>query len=147
LRKQKLENNTFLEERIKLAAPVLSEFRVWLNKRANELLPSGLLGKAVSYTLKEWEKLIRYVDNPYLTPDNNICENSVRPYVLGRKNFLFHKSPEGAESSCGIYTLIETAKQNGIEPLKYLHELFEKAPYAAATEDWEKLLPWNIFNA
>ena len=75
------------------------------------------------------------------------CENSVRPYVLGRKNFLFHKSPEGADSSCGLYTLIETAKQNGIEPLKYLHELFEKAPYAATTEDWEKLLPWNIFKS
>ena len=69
------------------------------------------------------------------------------PYVLGRKNYLFHQSPEGAESSCGIYTLIETAKQNGIEPLQYLDELFEKAPYAAAAEDWEKLLPWNIFNS
>ena len=75
------------------------------------------------------------------------CENAIRPFVLGRKNWLFSQSPQGAESSCGIYTLIETSKQNGIEPLKYLHELFEKAPYAAAIEDWEKLLPWNIFNS
>jgi transposase len=103
------------------------------------------LGKAVAYTLKQWDKLVAYLESPYLTPDNNACENAIRPFVLGRKNWLFNKSPLGAESSCGIYSLIETAKQNGLEPLKYLRVLFEKTPHASATEDWEKLLPWNIF--
>ena len=147
LREKKLEENTFMTERKKQAEPVLSDFKKWLNKRANEMLPSGLLGKAIAYTLKQWDKLIAYLESPHLTPDNNACENAIRPFVLGRKNWLFNKSPAGAESSCGIYSLIETAKQNEIEPLKYLRALFEKTPHAASAEDWEKLLPWNIFKS
>jgi len=144
LRDKKLEDNEFVIKRKELANPVLSDFHKWLNKRANEVLPSCLLGKAVAYTLKQWDKLIRYLESPYLTPDNNASERSIRPYVVGRKNHLFNKSPDGARSSCGMYTLIETAKQNGVEPSKYLLELFERAPFAVSTEDWEKLLPWNI---
>jgi transposase len=69
------------------------------------------------------------------------------PFVLGRKNWLFNKSPEGSISSCGMYSLIETARQNGLEPLAYLRALFERCPYADTAKDWEKLLPWNIFTA
>ena len=147
LRKENFSEDDFLSERLKQAGPILATFRKWLEKRANEVLPSSLLGKAVAYTLKQWDKLVAYLESPYLTPDNNACENAIRPFVLGRKNWLFNKSPQGAESSCGIYSLIETAKQNGLEPLKYLRVLFEKAPHASATENWEKLLPWNIFTA
>jgi transposase len=106
-----------------------------------------LLGKAIGYTLGQWDKLAAYLESPYLTPDNNACENAIRPFVLGRKNWLFCKSPAGAESSCGIYYLIETAKQNGLVPLYYLAALFEKSPLAVSQEDWQKLLPWNIFTA
>jgi transposase len=147
LRAKDLEENIFLTERKEQAEPVLAAFKIWLNKRANEVLPSGLLGKAVAYTLKQWGKLAAYLESPYLTPDNNACENAIRPFVLGRKNWLFSGSPAGAESSCGIYSLIETAKQNGLEPLNYLRELFEKAPQAVTTEDWDKLLPWNILKS
>jgi transposase len=147
LKREIKSESEFLDERRKQTGPVLADFHKWLNKRANEVLPSALLGKAVAYTLKEWPKLIRYLDSPYLTPDNNASENAIRPFVLGRKNWLFNKSPAGAESSCGMYSLIETAKQNGIEPLAYLRTLFEKAPHAASAEDWEKLLPWNIFKS
>jgi len=147
LREAKITEEVFLAERKKLCEPVLSDFHKWLNKRANEVLPSCLLGKAVGYTLKQWNKLVAYLESPYLTPDNNASENAIRPFVLGRKNWLFNKSPKGADSSCGMYTLIETAKLNGIEPLKYLRELFVKAPLASSTEDWEKLLPWNIFKS
>ena len=103
------------------------------------MLPSGLLGNAIAYTLKQWNKLIAYLESPYFTPDNNACENVIRPFVLGRKNWLFNKSPKGAESSCGIYSLIETATQNGIEPLNYLSELFEKAPQAVSVENWAQM--------
>jgi len=147
LREKKLNENDFLTERKNLSCPVLADFKTWLNKRANEMLPSGLLGKAIAYTLKQWGKLVMYLESPYLTPDNNACENAIRPFVLGRKNWLFNKSPAGAESSCGIYSLIETAKQNNVEPLLYLRTLFEKAPFANSSEDWEKLIPWNIFNS
>jgi transposase len=73
------------------------------------------------------------------------CENAIRPFVIGRKNWLFCQSSKGADSSCGMYTLIETAKLHGLVPFKYLKALFEKAPFASSHEDWEKLLPWNIF--
>jgi transposase len=112
----------------------------------DEVSPTSLLGKAIQYTLNQWDKLTAYLGSYHLTPDNNTCENAIRPFVIGRKNWLLCGSSEGAKSSCGIYSLIETAKQNDIIPVHYLRALFEKAPYASTPEDWEKLLPWNIFS-
>jgi transposase len=134
----------FNEERKKEASSLLDEFKAWLLKRVNEVPPKTLLGEAVNYTLNQWDKLTKYLESSYLTPDNNACENAIRPFVLGRKTWLFCQSVGGANSSCGIYTLIETAKQNCLVPLKYLTALFEKAPLASSPQDWEKLLPWNI---
>ena len=145
LRKENLLESNFLSRRKEEAGPMLASFKSWLDKRAIDVLPSSLLGNAIRYTLNQWDKLTAYLESPYLTPDNNGCENAIRPFVLGRKNWLFNKSPEGAESSCGIYSLIETAKQNGLEPLLYLRELFERCPLADSSDDWKKLLPWNIF--
>jgi transposase len=145
LRSQNLGSEKFLEERKKKAGVMLSDFKQWLIRQSNEVPPTLKLGKAVNYSLSQWDKMAKYLDSHYLTPDNNACENLIRPFVLGRKNWLFNKSPEGAESSCGMYSLIETAKLNDLIPRDYLMALFTKAPLAKATEDWEKLLPWNIF--
>ena len=145
LRGQNMDNEKFLVERKTHAAPILEKFKAWLIKRVQEVPPSVLLGKAINYSLSQWDKMTAYLESPYLTPDNNACENAIRPFVLGRKNWLFCQSPEGAKSSCGIYSLIETARQNGIIPAHYLTALFEKAPYANSAVDWENLLPWNIF--
>ncbi len=116
----------FHEERKKEAAPILAEFEQWLSKRVDEVPPKVLLGEAIHYTLNQWDKLIKYIESPYLTPDNNACENAIRPFVIGRKNWLFCQSVGGAKSSCGMFTLIETAKQNGLVPFKYLMAVFEK---------------------
>ena len=145
LREQGLEPEEFLAERKARAGPVLSDFKLWLLKRKEEVPPSLLLGKAINYCLAQWDKMTAYLESYYLTPDNNACENAIRPFVLGRKNWLFNKSPEGAESSCGMFSLIETAKQNGLIPWNYLTALFKEAPRASSPNDWEKLLPWNIF--
>ena len=145
LRSQDLADDTFLAQRKARAGPILDAFKKWLMKRQPDIPPSTLLGKAIAYTLGQWDKMTAYLESPHLTPDNNACENAIRPFVLGRKNWLFSQSPLGAESSCGIYTLIETAKQNGLVSAHYLTVLFEKAPYAVSTDDWQKLLPWNIF--
>jgi transposase len=145
LRSRQLSDDDFLEKRKAGAQPVLEEFRAWLLKRAVEVSPTSLLGEAVGYTLKQWDKLAAYLESPYLTPDNNACENAIRPFVMGRKSWMFCGSPQGAESSCGMYSLIETAKQNNIKPSDYLTALFERAPLASSPQDWEKLLPWNIF--
>jgi len=80
----------------------------------------------------------------HLTPDNNEADNSIRPFVCGRKNWLFAGSEDGARASCFIYSLIENAKLCGLVPYDYLRCLFEKAPAARTDSDWEALLPWNI---
>jgi transposase len=147
MRAQYEDKETFVNERKKHAIPVLEDFKKWLLKRSGEVPPTLLLGKAVRYSLSQWDKMAAYLESPYLTPDNNACENAIRPFVLGRKNWLFSQSPKGAESSCGMYTLIETAKQNGLIPYDYLMALFQKAPFAVFAKDWEMLLPWNIFTA
>ena len=149
LRKEKEDNKideeTFVIKRKEKAGTVLNDFKNWLIQKVEGVPPNCLLGKAIRYSLNQWDKLVRYLESPYLTPDNNACENAVRPFVLGRKNWLFNKSPEGAESSCGMFSLIETAKLNGLVPRNYLLALFEKAPLASTQKSWEKLLPWNIF--
>jgi transposase len=134
----------FVAERKELAAPVLEKFKSWLLIRKSEVPEAGRLGEAIKYTLNQWDKLKAYLESYHLTPDNNASENAIRPFVLGRKNWLFNKSPSGADSSCGMFSLIETAKQNGLVPWNYLNILFEKAPYASSREEWEELLPWNI---
>ncbi len=147
LRDKNIDNGIFLSERKARAGPVLEKFKAWLLKRKDEVPESTLLGKAIYYSLAQWDKMVAYLESPYLTPDNNACENAIRPFVIGRKNWLFCQSVDGAKSSCGIFTLIETAKQNGLIPFKYLTAVFERAPFALTPEDWEKLLPWNIFTA
>ena len=79
-----------------------------------------------------------------MTPDNNAAENAIRPFVLGRKNWLFAGTPEGAEASALLYSLIETAKANGHEPYSYLRYVFKKLPYATTLVEYEALLPWNL---
>jgi len=140
----KITDEEFLEKRKTHAVPVLNDFKAWLLCHGEDVVPTSLLlGKAISYTVRQWDKLVRYLESPYLTPDNNACENAIRPFVLGRKNWLFNQTPAGADSSCGMFSLIETAKLNGLNPWDYLFELFEKAPYASTPADWEKLLPWD----
>ncbi len=98
----------------------------------------------MTYALSQWDKVMKYVESPHLTPDNNGAENAIRPFVLGRKNWLFSGSPEGAESSCFMFSLIETVRQNGINPYGYLVHVFTKAPEISDSGNWEDLLPWNI---
>jgi len=144
LRTLDLERDDFLIKRKEEILPVLERFHQWLIKRSSDALPSSALGKAVFYTLGQWDKLIKYLECEHLTPDNNRAENAIRPFVLGRKNWLFAGSEKGAESSCGIYSLIETAKANNLNPYEYLHYIFKKAPLAETVENWQSMLPWNV---
>jgi transposase len=126
------------------AQPVLDDFEKWLRKKSTQVVPKSLLGKAVSYTLKQWHRLIQSVDVGEATPDNNLAENAIRPFVIGRKNWLFAGTPKGAQASAAIYSLIETAKANNLEPYKYLRFLFENLPFAGSEKDYEQLLPFNL---
>jgi transposase len=124
--------------------PILEKFHSWLLLKSDITPPKGLLGKAIQYTLNHWDRLIRYLEDGRLRPDNNLAENAIRPFVVGRKNWLFSGSPNGAKASSSLYSLVETAKANGLKPYEYLRYLLEKLPYAETTEDYKKLLPQYI---
>lgn len=123
---------------------VLSEFRSWLEDRRETVIPESLAGKAVLYALREWTKLVRYLDAWYLTPDNNAAEQAIRPFVVGRKEWLFSDTPRGAHASATLYSLIESAKINGLEPYRYLRFLFNRLPTARSSEEVKSLLPYQL---
>ena len=143
LRAKKLTPQEFTEQRRAKTEPILIEFRSWLEDKQNTVVSSTLLGKAVEYTLHEWDALGRYLDHPEITPDNNGAENAIRPFVLGRKNWLFSGSPRGAHASCAIYSLIETAQQTGLDPFAYLNYVFTKAPMID-DDGWDALMPHRL---
>jgi transposase len=123
---------------------VLQQLRSWLDKTLATVLPSGKLGTALQYLHKYWPKLIRYTERGDLPIDNNRAENAIRPFVIGRKNWIFSDTPQGANASAIIYSVIETAKANGLEPYAYLRRAFSALPAATSVADIEALLPWNI---
>ncbi len=130
--------------RQKQALPILTDIRQWLDKTLHSILPKGLLGKALSYLEKNWTKLTIYTQDGRLSIDNNPAENAIRPFVIGRKNWLFSATVRGAKSSANLYGLIETAKANGLEPYAYLRHIFKELPKARSVDDVEALLPWNV---
>ncbi len=126
------------------AEQILAEFKAWMDKRIHRTPPKGLLGKALGYACNHWRKLIRYVEHGQITPDNNAAENAIRPFVVGRKNWLFAGHPNGAHASATLFSLIETAKACRLEPYAYLRFLFTKIPYAQTDEDYAALLPQRL---
>ena len=124
------------------AQPILTEMREWLDQALPQVPPETLAGKALTYLNNQWPQLIRYLDDGRLRIDNNLVENAIRPFVVGRKNFLFNDTVSGANASANLYSLIETAKANGIEPYQYLRLLFTELPKAQTVEDVEALLPY-----
>jgi transposase len=144
LRAEDLTPDQFMQRRREQVEPVLEKLHVWLEEREGQVPPSMMLGKAIGYTLGQWPKLIRYLDSPLLGPDNNACERAIRPFVVGRKNWLLSGSPAGAEASAAWYSLIETAKLNGVEPYLYLCYILARLPDSDDPEAYRFLLPWSI---
>jgi transposase len=126
------------------AKPILETIQTWLEDHRHRVPPQSTLGKAIGYAFNEWPYLIRYLDAGHLRIDNNFVENKIRPFALGRKNWLFSSTPEGARASASLYSLIETAKANGLNPFRYLRHVFEKLPRATTLEQTEVLLPYNV---
>jgi transposase len=126
------------------AVPVLAKLRKWLDGKLKYVLPSGDMGKALAYLDRHWDGLVRYCDDGRYHIDTNAIENAIRPFCVGRKNWMFHQSVAGAKSSANLYSLIETARANGLEPYAYLRKVFTELPQATTLEDIEALLPANI---
>ncbi|MDD2684336.1 MAG: IS66 family transposase [Candidatus Cloacimonetes bacterium] len=129
--------------RLERSRPVLDAFRTWLEEKSVVTLPKSALGRAITYCLNQWDKLIGFLDDGRLEIDNNRSERSIKPFVIGRKNWLFANTPQGARASAMIYSIVETAKENNLNPASYLAYLFERLPNTYATEAaLDELLPW-----
>lgn len=125
--------------------PVLNEFRAWLESQAEVMLPKSAFGKAVTYCLNQWEKLQMFLLDGRLEIDNNRAERSIKPFVIGRKNWLFANTPRGAHVSAVLYSIVETAKENGLKPYEYITCLLQQLPNIDATDPsaLDTLLPWS----
>jgi transposase len=131
--------------RLERSEPVLTSFKEWLDAHAAMALPKTVFGQAVNYCLNQWDKLVVFLQDGRLELDNNRSERSIKPFVIGRKNWLFANTPSGARASATIYSLVETAKENGLNPFDYLTHLFEELPKlrGVADPDLNALLPWS----
>jgi hypothetical protein len=134
-----------LEGRQARTKPVLDQFKIWLDNQANATLPKSALGVAVTYCRNQWEKLTAFLTDGRLEADNNRAERSIKPFVIGRKNWLFANTPKGAKASAIIYSIVETAKENGLKPAAYLTFLFEQLPNIDCKDPkaLEALMPWE----
>jgi transposase len=140
-KKQELGPEERYEARQKHSKTIAKAFFAWAKKEYDEnLLPESVYGEALTYACNQKKWLLRYLDDGHLSISNNLIERSVRPYAIGRKNWLFCNVPAGADASAAVYSLIETAKANGLDPFKYLEFLFERLPQGASPQE---SLPWN----
>lgn len=133
-----------LRERRQYSVAVLDRIQVLLLAHLHAVVPGSLLGKALHYLSAQWPKLARFVQDGSWPIDNNPCENSIRPFVVGRRNWLFADTVGGANASANLYSLLQTCKINGVDGYRYLRALFAALPLANTADDYEALLPWNI---
>jgi len=143
-RERKLDAEARRQLREAKARPVLARIETMLLVHLHAVVPNSLLGKALHYLSTQWPKLIRYVENGAWPIDNNLAENAIRPFVVGRRNWLFADTVAGAHASANLYSLVETCKANGVDPYAYLVSLFSKLPTAQTADDFEALLPWCL---
>lgn len=127
------------------ALPLVEQFKAWLDKSANQVLPKSKVGEAISYCLNQWHKLTRYLDDGRLNIDNNRAEREAKHFAVGRKNWLFAHTERGANSSAVLYSIVETCKANGININDYLN--FALTEVAYDPKDLEYLMPWNFKNS
>lgn len=126
------------------ARPVLDKLGAWLEKTLPQVPPKTALGAALHYLKQQWPRLVRYLDDGRYPIDNNAIENAIRPFAVGRKNWLFSRTQAGARASANLYSLIETAKGHGLEPYAYLRYVFKQLPLAETIDDIDALLPGNV---
>lgn len=135
-----------LAAREEQSRPVLDDYYAWLRQQKSRTMPKSLLGQAIGYSLNQWDKLTAFMKNGRLEIDNNRGERSIKPFVIGRKNWLFANTPRGARASAAIYSVIETARENGLHPFRYLTYIFEQLPQLADLQDpgaLESFMPWS----
>lgn len=148
LEKQVRDNQLALEQRYKLrldkAKPILDKIKVWLDKAALTTPPKSTLGKGITYMLERWSELTNYLKDGRLGIDNNWIENNIRPFAIGKKNWMFAASPRGANASALFYSFILTCKANDIEPYAYFNYMLNRIRDCSSEQNYRALLPYNI---
>jgi hypothetical protein len=124
------------------AKPLLKQYKKWLDKSSLQVPPKSAMGTAINCSLNQWHKLTRYIEDGQLSIDNSRTERPIKPFVIGRKNFTFSNTANGAHASAMLYSIIETAKANGLTPFYYLMHVLNELP--KQLEDLEPLMPWNV---
>lgn len=135
-------------ERLKQEKPVIEAFMTWVEsaRASGRILPKSKLSEALNYAHNHKDDLMNYLGDGECSISNNLAENSIRPFTVGRKNWLFSGSPMGAAASAAVYSIVETAKVNNLNPYKYLHFIFSELPgvlFGQYPEYLEDYLPWS----
>lgn len=148
IEKEAREKTLSAEQRYQLrkkqAPPILDEFKSWLDHHLTKVSPQQKLGQAIQYSLRQWDLLNHYLKDGRIEIDNNRIENVIRPFAVGRKNWLFSGSPRGAKAGAILYSLIETCKANGVEPYQYFTAMLSRIRFCTTDEDYQQLLPQVI---
>ena len=127
--------------------PLLEDLKQWCDDNLTKTTKDSTIGKAIRYTINQWDNLSRYIDDGNIQIDNNAAERHIKPFVIGRKNWLFNQTPRGANASAILYSLVRTAVANNLEPFDYLKYLLTELPKLGRHYEKEALdqfLPWNL---
>jgi len=148
IEKNSREKNLSYESRYQLrldkAAPIITSYKQWLDCHLTKTSEQSKIGNAIRYSLSNWVELNNYLKDGRIEIDNNLIENAIRPFALGRKNWMFSGSPSGAKAGAIFYSLIETCKANNIEPYKYFCAMLHRIRLCRSDKDYNKLLPQFI---
>ena len=125
-------------------APIFSAFKEWVDDTINKVPASLKTGEALRYLNDQWPKLQHVLEDGRIPLDTNFIESKIRPFTIGRKNWLFSDTPAGAHASAMLYSVIETAKANNVEPYAYLQHVIELLPKVTCVEEISALLPYNF---
>jgi len=143
-REKKLSSDARHQLRQEKSKPVLEAFKIWLDRHLTKTPEQSKVGKAIRYCLANCIELINYLKDGRIEIDNNLIENAIRPFALGRKNWLFMGSPSGAKAGAILYSLIETCKANNIEPYKYFCAMLHRVRQCETDDDYRNMLPQII---
>ena len=139
-----LEPEQKREQRQQLSVPLLNDLKAWLEKNVSRVPKDSLTHTAIQYMLNQWDLLVGYCEDGRLNISNALAENAIRPFAVGRRNWLFSDTPRGARASATCFSLVETARANGLEPYAYLNHVLAGIGSADTLEKLEALLPWNV---
>ena len=139
-RDQSLSTEDLLVLRQQQAIPVLENLKTWMIEHYPQVLPQSAIGKAISYSLQRWDKLCIYITDAHLQIDNNLVENTIRPVAIGRKNYLFAGSHDGARRAAMLYSFLGTCKINNVNPFEWLRDILSRIP-SHSVNKLEELLP------